>query len=183
MKTHPTPLPGILIIEPDVYTDPRGLFQETFSQTRYQDLVGIHSPFLQDNHSRSTKNVIRGLHFQKNHPQGKLISVLRGTIIDVTVDINPESPTFGQHLAIELSEDNHRQLWIPPGYAHGFCVTSDIADIIYKCTDYYHRNDEGGLAWNCPVLNIQWPTQQPLLSDKDKHFQGLEQFMNQDSKL
>lgn len=178
MKTHPTPLPGILIIEPDVYTDPRGLFQETFSQTRYQDLVGIHSPFVQDNHSRSIKNVIRGLHFQKNHPQGKLISVLRGTIIDVTVDINPESPTFGQHLAIELSEDNHRQLWIPPGYAHGFCVTSDMADIIYKCTDVYRPDDEGGLAWDCPLVNIAWPTRDPLLSEKDKHFQGLEQFRN-----
>ncbi|MDS1141156.1 dTDP-4-dehydrorhamnose 3,5-epimerase [Pusillimonas sp. SM2304] len=174
MNVTPTPLPGVLIIEPAVFGDSRGLFMETFSAQRYRDEAGIALPFVQDNYSRSGKGVLRGLHFQKEHPQGKLISVLRGAVLDVAVDINPASATFGRHVAVELTEENHRQVWIPPGYAHGFCVISDSADFVYKCTDYYRPDDEAGLAWNCPILNIKWPTSCPVLSEKDKRYPGLD---------
>lgn len=173
MKVTPTELPGILIIEPVVFDDPRGFFKETFNAQRYRDEAGITLPFVQDNYSRSEKGVLRGLHFQKMHPQGKLVSVLRGAVLDVAVDIDPSSATFGQHLALELSEHNHRQVWIPPGYAHGFCVISDVADLVYKCTDYYRPEDEGGLAWDCPTLGIRWPVDNPILSRKDKDYLGL----------
>lgn len=176
MKVTPTLLPGVLIIEPAVFGDARGLFKETFSAQRYRDEAGIALPFVQDNYSRSGKGVLRGLHFQKKHPQGKLISVLRGAVLDVAVDINPASATFGRHVAVELTEHNHRQAWIPPGYAHGFYVISDVADFIYKCTDYYRPEDEGGLAWDCLALGIDWPTSHPILSEKDKRHPGLEQF-------
>lgn len=176
MKVTPTLLPGVLIIEPAVFGDSRGLFKETFSAQRYRDEAGIALPFVQDNYSRSGKGVLRGLHFQKKHPQGKLISVLRGAVLDVAVDINPASATFGRHVAVELTEQNHRQAWIPPGYAHGFYVISDMADFIYKCTDYYRPEDEGGLAWDCPALGIDWSTSNPILSEKDKRHPGLEQF-------
>jgi dTDP-4-dehydrorhamnose 3,5-epimerase len=173
MKVTPTKLPGILIIEPVVFGDARGYFKETFSEQRYMDEAGISLPFVQDNYSRSERGVLRGLHFQKMHPQGKLVSVLRGAVFDVAVDIDPQSATFGQHLAVELTEHNHRQMWIPPGYAHGFCVISETADIVYKCTDYYRPEDEGGLAWDCPALGIEWPVDNPTLSKKDQEYPGL----------
>ncbi|MGO3713198.1 dTDP-4-dehydrorhamnose 3,5-epimerase [Alcaligenes aquatilis] len=176
MNIMTTSLPGVLIIEPRVFSDERGFFKETFSQKRYCEQAGITLPFVQDNYSRSGRHVLRGLHFQRTRPQGKLISVTRGTIFDVAVDIKPESDTFGHYVGVELSEGNHRQLWLPPGYAHGFCVLSEEADLSYKCTDYYHPNDEGGLAWNCPQLAIAWPIRQPRLSPKDNSHPGLEQF-------
>lgn len=175
MKVLDTILAGVKIIEPQVFGDHRGFFKETYSAKRYQALLGIELPFVQDNHSRSRKGVLRGLHFQKTKPQGKLVGVTRGAVYDVAADINPESPTYGQYVGVELSEDNHRQLWVPPGYAHGFCVVSDAVDFVYKCTDYYDPSDEGGVAWDCPLLNIQWPLSQVQLSEKDRHYSGLKQ--------
>ncbi|ATI01019.1 MULTISPECIES: dTDP-4-dehydrorhamnose 3,5-epimerase [Alcaligenes] len=177
MRTHTTHLPGVLIIEPRVFNDERGFFKESFNAARYQAVAGIESAFIQDNQSYSKGSVLRGLHFQKTRPQGKLISVTRGAIFDVVVDIDPRSTTFGQYVGLELSQDNHRQLWVAPGYAHGFCVLSDEADISYKCTDYYQPDDEGGLAWDCPRLAINWPIQNPVLSAKDRSHPGLEQFL------
>lgn len=177
MHTHTTLLPGVLIIEPRVFSDERGFFKESFSAARYAAVAGIEGPFVQDNQSRSQGSVLRGLHFQKTKPQGKLISVTRGSIFDVVVDIDPNSSTFGQYVGLELSQENNKQLWVPPGYAHGFCVLSSEADVSYKCTDYYQPDDEGGLAWNCPRLAIDWPVQNPILSTKDKTHPGLEQFL------
>lgn len=173
MNVIETALAGVKIIEPKVFGDQRGFFKETYSAQRYQELAGIELAFIQDNHSHSRKGVLRGLHFQKTKPQGKLVSVIRGAVYDVAADINPESPTYGQYVGVELNEDNHRQLWVPPGYAHGFCVISDEVDFVYKCTDYYDPSDEGGVAWNCPVLNIPWPLQEVQLSEKDKNYAGL----------
>lgn len=173
MNVMDTPLAGVKIIEPKVFGDQRGFFKETFSAERYAQMAGITLPFVQDNHSRSRKGVLRGLHFQKTKPQGKLVSVTRGAVFDVTADINPQSPTYGQYVGVELSEDNHRQIWVPPGYAHGFLVLSEKVDFVYKCTDYYDPTDEAGVAWNCPVLNIAWPLNDVLLSDKDKKHPGL----------
>lgn len=179
MTIYPTRLAGVLIIEPTVFGDERGFFKETYHQQRYQEQAGISLPFVQDNFSRSEKGVLRGLHFQKTRPQGKLVSVSRGAVYDVAVDIQPDSPTFGQYVGVELSESNHKQLWIPPGYAHGFCVLSDFADFSYKCTDFYFPQDEGGLAWNCPEIAIDWPIQNPQLSEKDKHYPVLSQLVTQ----
>jgi len=173
MKTIDTPLAGVKIFEPKVFGDARGFFKETFSAERYAEMAGITLPFVQDNHSRSRKGVLRGLHFQKSKPQGKLVSVTRGAVYDVAADIDPASPTYGQYVGVELTDDNHRQLWVPPGYAHGFVVLSDEVDFVYKCTDYYDPSDEGGIAWNCPLLNIAWPLQDVQLSDKDKNYLGL----------
>lgn len=173
MNVIDTPLAGVKIIEPKVFGDHRGFFKETFSAERYAQMAGIRQTFVQDNHSRSRKGVLRGLHFQKSKPQGKLVSVIRGAVYDVTADIDPSSATYGQYVGVELSEDNHRQLWIPPGYAHGFVVLSDEVDFVYKCTDYYDPADEGGIAWNCPVLNIAWPLKDVQLSEKDKNHPGL----------
>lgn len=173
MQVIQTKLAGVLIIEPKVFGDHRGFFKETFSAERYKELAGIEQAFVQDNHSRSRKSVLRGLHYQKTKPQGKLVSVTRGAVFDVAADINPESPTYGQYVGVELSENNHRQLWIPPGYAHGFVVISDEVDFVYKCTDYYDPSDEGGVAWDCPMLNIAWPLTDVQLSDKDKNYLGL----------
>lgn len=169
MKVTETKLPGVLIIEPRVFGDERGFFMENFQQERYRE-IGIDQPFVQDNHSRSSRGVLRGLHYQKTHPQGKLVSCSRGAVFDVAVDINPESPTFTQYVGVELNDENHAQLWIPPGYAHGFCVLSDIADFQYKCTDYYHPEDEAGIAWNDPEISIEWPDMgvPPILSTKDQ---------------
>lgn len=181
MRVLETALAGVKIIEPQVFGDSRGFFKETFSAERYRQEAGIEWPFVQDNHSRSTQGVLRGLHFQKQRPQGKLVSVTRGAVFDVAVDIDPQSPTCGQYVGVELSDDNHRQLWIPPGYAHGFCVLSDIVDFVYKCTDYYHPEDEGGLAWNCPHVGIEWPIQQPRLSTKDQVYPDLKGLLGNDS--
>ena len=176
MKVLETVLPGVLIIEPKVFGDARGFFLESYQAERYRQL-GIAHTFVQDNHSRSARGVLRGLHFQRSRPQGKLVSVSRGSVYDVAVDINPASPTCGQFVAVELNDENHRQLWIPPGYAHGFCVLSDIADFQYKCTDYYIPEDEGGLLWNDPQVNIPWPIEQPLLSAKDQRNPTLAQLL------
>lgn len=167
MKITTTALPGVLIIEPKAFGDARGFFLETFQSERYAK-AGITLPFVQDNHSRSQRGVLRGLHLQRNRPQGKLVSVSRGSVFDVAVDIDPQSATFGQYVGIELSDDNHLQLWIPPGYAHGFCVLSEVADFQYKCTDFYYPEDEAGIIWNDPDVNIAWPLDNPLLSEKDQ---------------
>ena len=166
MKVIETALPGVLIIEPKVFGDHRGFFLETFQVDRYRE-AGITLPFVQDNHSRSQRGVLRGLHFQRTRPQGKLVSVSRGAVYDVAADIDPASATYGQFVGVELNDDNHRQLWIPPGYAHGFCVLSEVADFQYKCTDFYFPADEGGLLWNDPDVGIPWPITEPQLSAKD----------------
>ncbi|ARJ43338.1 dTDP-4-dehydrorhamnose 3,5-epimerase [Pantoea alhagi] len=168
MKVINTRICDVKIIQPAVYGDARGFFLETFEKKRYQQLLDIKLEFVQDNYSRSGKNVLRGLHFQKTQPQGKLVRVVRGEVFDVAVDIRPDSPTFGQWEGVILSEENKTQLWIPPGLAHGFLVLSDIADFEYKCTDYYNPQDEACLLWNDPCINIDWPVKDPLLSEKDK---------------
>ena len=178
MKVTETSLAGVLIIEPKVFGDQRGFFLESFQLERYREF-GIEQPFVQDNHSRSSRGVLRGLHFQRTRPQGKLVSVSRGVVYDVAVDINPDSPTCGQFVGVELSDENHRQLWVPPGFAHGFCVISDIADFQYKCTDYYSPEDEGGLLWNDPDVGIPWPIDIPQLSAKDKSNPTLSCLLNE----
>ncbi len=168
MQIIDTKIQGAVIIEPKVYGDHRGFFLETYRDQQYRDQAKIELPFVQDNHSRSSRGVLRGLHFQQTKPQGKLVRVVRGEVFDVGVDLRKDSPTFGNWIGVWLSEDNHRQLWLPPGLAHGFIVTSDSADFEYKCTDYYDPNDEGCLIWNDPDIGIDWPSESPLLSDKDK---------------
>ena len=167
MNVIKTKLKDCVIIEPKIFGDERGFFLETFQADRYSDLAGISLPFVQDNHSRSSKGVLRGLHFQKTKPQGKLVRVVRGEVYDVAVDIRQGSPTYGQWEAVILSEENKTQFWVPPGFAHGFVVLSKTADFEYKCTDYYDRSDEGSLLWNDPDLNIPWPIDNPKLSEKD----------------
>ena len=166
MKITETELAGVLIIEPKVFGDSRGFFKETFQAERYRE-AGIEYTFVQDNYSRSQKGVLRGLHFQITKPQGKLVSCLKGAVFDVAVDIDPESTTYGQYVGVELTEENHKQLWVPPGYAHGFFVLSETADFQYKCTDYYDPSDEGGVIWNDPDVAIEWPITHPSLSSKD----------------
>lgn len=166
MEIVRTGIEGVLLIEPKVFGDHRGFFLETFQEERYRE-AGIAQRFVQDNHSRSRRGILRGLHFQRSHPQGKLVSALRGRVFDVAVDIRPESPTFGKWHAAVLDDENHHQLWIPPGLAHGFCVLSDVADFVYKCTDYYHPEDEGAVRWDDPDIGIDWPVAEPILSDKD----------------
>ena len=168
MKVSKTSIDGALVIEPDVFGDERGFFMETFQAARYRDVLGGEFDFVQDNYSRSAKNVLRGLHFQKTKPQGKLVRVVLGDVYDVAVDIRLASPTYGQCHGLRLNAENKLQFWLPPGLAHGFVVLSDLADFEYKCTNYYDNNDEGCLIWNDPALNIDWPCDNPLLSDKDK---------------
>lgn len=175
MNVIATDLPGVLIIEPKVFGDSRGFFFESYQRQRYYD-AGIALDFVQDNHSRSARGVLRGLHFQINKPQGKLVRVSRGEVLDVAADVNPASATFGQHVAVILSEKNHRQLWVPPGYAHGFVVLSETADFQYKCTDYYDPSDEGGIIWNDPTLAIDWRVTDPALSAKDQQHPTLQQY-------
>lgn len=167
MKVVATKLQDCVIIEPKVFGDERGFFLETFQADRYRELAGIELPFVQDNHSRSAKGVLRGLHFQKTKPQGKLVRVVRGEVYDVAVDLRPDSPSFGLWEGVILSEENKRQFWVPPGFAHGFLVLSDVADFEYKCTDYYDPSDEGSLIWSDPDLAIDWPDSSPQLSEKD----------------
>ena len=167
-------LEGCLIIEPTVYSDERGFFLETFNEDRYAKTAGISVTFVQDNHSHSTKGVLRGLHFQKTKPQGKLVRVIRGTVFDVAVDIRRTSSTFGDWEGVILSGDNKRQFWIPPGFAHGFVTLSDQADFEYKCSDYYDPSDEGCIKWNDPNLNIAWPLDNPILSGKDASAKNLD---------
>ncbi|CAK7042510.1 MAG: dTDP-4-dehydrorhamnose 3,5-epimerase [Desulfovibrio sp.] len=168
MEFERTPIDGVILVKPTVWRDPRGYFVETWQQTRYME-IGIALPFVQDNRSRSIKGTLRGLHFQRNFPQGKLVSVSRGSVFDVAVDIRKNSPTFGQWFGAELTEENQHQMWVAPGLAHGFCVTSDVADFSYKCTEYYHPEDDAGIRWNDPAIGIAWPIGTPILSAKDEN--------------
>ena len=168
MKVIETSICGCVIIEPTVFGDERGFFLETFHAARYAESAGIDLPFVQDNHSRSSKRVLRGLHFQKTKPQGKLVRVVRGEVYDVAVDIRKGSATFGEWEGVILSEDNKKQFWVPPGFAHGFVVVSPTADFEYKCTDYYDPSDEGSILWSDPDLDIPWPIANPVLSAKDE---------------
>lgn len=173
MKLITTSIEGLLIIEPDVFEDKRGYFLETHHQHRFQD-AGVSTVFVQDNLSFSKKDTLRGLHFQVTHPQAKLVQAITGTIFDVAVDIRGGSPTFSQWSAIRLSEENKRQLFIPPGFAHGFCVLSEYAHVLYKCSDYYNPADEGGLLWSDPAVAIEWPVKNPILSERDRQHPLLE---------
>lgn len=168
MNVIDTVIADVKIIEPRVFGDDRGFFLETFQAERYAKEVGIEGDFVQDNHSRSAKHVLRGLHFQKTRPQGKLVRVVAGEVVDVAVDIRKDSPTFGKWAAAILSAENKRQFWVPPGLAHGFLVLSESADFEYKCTEYYDPKDEGCLLWNDPEIGIDWPVNTPILSEKDK---------------
>lgn len=177
MKVVKTELPGVLILEPSVHYDERGFFLESYQALRYEAL-GLPDRFVQDNHSRSVQRTIRGLHAQVRRPQGKLIRAIQGSVFDVAVDIRQGSPTFGRWIGVELTAENFRQLYIPPGFAHGFCVTSERADVEYKCTDYYEPGDELGLLWNDQDLAIAWPISFPLLSEKDRRATRLLDLMN-----
>lgn len=177
MKFIRTELDGVLIIEPDVFRDGRGFFLEAYHQRKYRD-GGIAQPFVQDNHSRSARGTIRGLHFQRIHPQGKLIRVLAGEIFDVVVDIRRGSPTFRLWMGTELSAANFLQCYVPSGFAHGFCVLSEFAEVEYKCTDFYDPSDELRIIWNDPVIGVRWPVAQPVLSDKDRDAPYLDELMD-----
>ncbi|MDQ7007618.1 MAG: dTDP-4-dehydrorhamnose 3,5-epimerase [Acidobacteriota bacterium] len=168
MRVSPTELEGVLLIEPRVHRDGRGFFFESYHEQRYRD-AGIDVRFVQDNHSRSQRFVLRGLHAQWRHPQGKLVRASRGEIFDVAVDIRPSSPTFRAWVGVHLSAENCRQLYIPAGFAHGFCTLSEVAEVQYKCTAYYHPEDEITIAWNDPEIAVDWPVDEPRLSDKDRH--------------
>jgi dTDP-4-dehydrorhamnose 3,5-epimerase len=170
MKVIPTSIPAVMIIEPRVFGDSRGFFFESFNQKNFSEATELDVEFVQDNHSRSAKGVLRGLHYQIRRPQGKLVRVVCGTVFDVAVDIRKSSPTFGHWVGVELSEDNFRQLWVPPGFAHGFYVLSDSADFLYKTTDYYIPEFERGLLWNDPEIAVSWPVEtdtQLIISAKD----------------
>jgi dTDP-4-dehydrorhamnose 3,5-epimerase len=172
MKTFTTSLEGLLILEPKVFEDVRGYFLETYHRLRYRD-SGVDAVFVQDNLSFSKKDTLRGLHFQITQPQTKLVEVITGEIFDVAVDIRPGSPTFGQWAGIVLSEENKRQLLVPEGFAHGFCVLSKTAHVVYKCSVFYSPGDEGGILWSDPNIGIDWPVKDPILSDKDRQFPHL----------
>jgi dTDP-4-dehydrorhamnose 3,5-epimerase len=168
MNITKTKIPEVLLVEPRVFGDARGFFFESFNQRLWWDLTGLEKPFVQDNHSRSEQHVLRGLHYQIQQPQGKLVRVIRGAVFDVAVDIRRSSPTFGRWVGVELSEENKYQMWIPEGFAHGFLVLSETAEFLYKTTDYWAPQHERTLAWNDPDLAIDWPTGfQPVLSEKD----------------
>lgn len=170
MKVTPTALSGVLIFEPRVFGDSRGFFLESFNRKTFRETTGLDVDFVQDNHSRSAGGVLRGLHYQIRQPQGKLVRVVRGAVFDVSVDLRRSSPTFGQWAGVELTEDNHRQLWVPPGFAHGFYVLTDSADFLYKTTDYYFPEHERSLLWNDPAIAISWPIAEgtdPIISAKD----------------
>ncbi len=168
MNVMPTVIPDVLIIEPQVFGDERGFFFESYNRRSFEEMTGVKTPFVQDNHSRSGKNVLRGLHYQIRQPQGKLVRAIAGEVFDVAVDIRRSMPTFGRWICERLSADNKRMLWVPPGFAHGFLVLSEYAEIQYKTTDYYAPEHERSILWNDPDLNILWPLQgQPILAEKD----------------
>jgi len=175
MNVKETKLAGVLVLEPDVFSDERGFFLETWNSARYEN-AGIGGPFVQDNISFSKRGVLRGLHFQYPQSQGKLIQVLSGEVVDIAVDVRVGSPTFGHWVSEVLSDANHRQIYIPPGFAHGYCVTSETAIFSYKCTDYYNPETENGIIWNDPDLNIDWSIKEPILSPKDKEYPRLKDF-------
>lgn len=177
MEVIKTKLDGCLIIRPKIFADERGFFLETYQEKRYQE-AGINERFVQDNRSRSTQNVLRGLHFQKNKPQGKLVTVIEGEVFDVAIDLRPNSKTFGQYESVILTSDNKLQFYVPPGFAHGFCVISPTAEFQYKCTDYYDPEDESGLIWNDPDIGVEWPINDPILSSKDEKQPLLSQIKN-----
>lgn len=166
MRVSSSEIPGLLLIEPKVFGDARGFFVETWARERYAQ-SGVMGEFVQDNMSRSRRGALRGMHLQHPHGQGKLVSVVEGEVFDVAVDVRVGSPTFGRWAGYLLSGENHRQLWVPPGFAHGFCVTSETALFVYKCTDTYHPEAEVGVAWNDPDVGIEWPLKDPVLSEKD----------------
>ena len=174
---EPTALKEVILVEPVVHKDPRGFFLETHHQQKYAE-GGIPDLFVQDNHSYSIRGTLRGLHAQVEQPQGKLVRVIQGEIFDVAVDIRPDSPTYKKWVYRFLSGENHLQLWIPPGFAHGFCVLSEDAHVHYKCTSLYNREAEIGILWNDPEIGIKWPVKEPLLSDKDRNAQPLETFLH-----
>jgi dTDP-4-dehydrorhamnose 3,5-epimerase len=174
MKATPTAIPEVLVLEPQVFGDDRGFFFESFNARRFEEVTGVTCNFVQDNHSKSAKNVLRGLHYQIRQPQGKLVRVLQGAIFDVVVDMRRSSPFFGRWVGVELTAENRRQIWVPPGFAHGFVVTSDTAECAYKTTDYWAPEHERSLLWNDPELAIDWPlTAAPMLSGKDSQGQLL----------
>ena len=166
MKVTPTDIPDVLVVEPRVFGDARGFFFESWNRRTFA-AAGLDVDFVQDNHSRSSRGVLRGLHYQIHHAQGKLVRVIAGEVYDVAVDLRRASPTFGRHVAVTLSADNARMLWVPAGFAHGFCVTSDSADFLYKTTDYWHAEHERTLLWNDPALGIAWPVRDPVIAAKD----------------
>ena len=166
MRVTPTDIPDVLIVEPRVFGDARGFFFESWNRRTFA-AAGLDVDFVQDNHSRSSRGVLRGLHYQVHHAQGKLVRVIAGEVYDVAVDLRRASPTFGRHVAVTLSADNPRMLWVPAGFAHGFCVTSDSADFLYKTTDYWHAEHERTLLWNDPALRIDWPVRDPVIAAKD----------------
>lgn len=169
MKVINTSIPDVLILAPKVFGDERGFFLESYNQQVFNEMTGWKVNFVQDNHSRSIKNVLRGLHYQIKQPQGKLMRVVRGSVFDVAVDIRKSSPTFGKWVGVELTDNNHRQFWVPPGFAHGFLVLSDSADFLYKTTDYYAPEHERCIRWDDSELAIDWPlSDAPILSSKDK---------------
>ena len=167
MRFRPTELPDVILVEPDVHRDQRGFFLETYHARKYAE-GGVPGPFVQDNHSRSVQGTLRGLHAQREHPQGKLVRAVEGEMFDVAVDIRPSSPTFGRWVGVRLSGENFRQLYIPPGFAHGFCVLSEVVHVEYKCTDFYRPEDEIGIAWDDPEIGITWPLSEPVISAKDR---------------
>jgi len=180
MKITPTEIPDVLIIEPDVFGDKRGFFFESYNEKKFMEMTGLQVTFVQDNHSRSNKHVLRGLHYQIQQPQGKLVRVISGEVFDVAIDIRRSSPTFGKGVGEYLTAENKKQMWVPPGFAHGFLVLSDDAEFLYKTTDYYAPEHERCIRWNDPVLNVHWPLKgDPLVSEKDEKgvlFQDAEVF-------
>ena len=174
IKVTPCPIQGLYMIEPTLFGDERGYFMETYNQNDMKE-AGLDMTFVQDNQSMSVKGVLRGLHYQKQFPQGKLVRVVRGRVFDVAVDLRAESETYGKWFGVELSEENKKQFYIPEGFAHGFLVLSDVAEFCYKCTDFYHPGDEGGMIWNDPEIGIQWPIEEGMkliISEKDQKWLG-----------
>jgi dTDP-4-dehydrorhamnose 3,5-epimerase len=182
MNVIPTRLPEVLIIEPAVHRDDRGYFVETYHARRYAE-AGLAVTFVQDNQSRSVRGTLRGLHWQVEHAQGKLVRALSGEIFDVAVDIRPDSPRFGQWVGVTISAESFQQIYVPPGFAHGFCVTSEIAEVEYKCTDFYTPSAERGLIWNDPEVGIEWPDVTPILSARDQKHPTLAQLRTMDNAL
>jgi len=168
MQAIETPIPGVWVLEPKVFGDARGFFFESWNARGFREATGVEADFVQDNHSRSARGVLRGLHYQIQNPQGKLVRVVRGAVFDVAVDLRRSSPTFGRWFGAELSEENQRQMWVPPGCAHGFVVRSEFADFLYKATDYYAPEHERCIAWNDPTLGVDWGIAEPVLSAKDR---------------
>jgi len=177
MEFVPLELAGIVLVKPDVYRDARGFFLETYHAGKYRE-HGIPDGFVQDNHSFSVHGTLRGLHAQLRHPQGKLVRAIVGEIFDVAVDARPDSPTFGRWVSAVLSSENHHQLYVPPGFVHGFVVLSETAHVQYKCTDFYQKDDEIGVLWNDPDLGIDWPIADPLLNDRDRSFPRLAEIVH-----